>query len=636
MAEVVTIQFQLDAKGQIKGFKKFENQAKKSGLLAGENFSKGFASSLNVALGIGIAKLFSKSIDVINKTINSVVQNAQKLGVIETQFKTILGSSAAAQKQLEDLQNFAATTPFQLEGLSEATRQLLSFGVASQDVIPTLRQLGDLAAGAGAGITDLTIPFGRLVSTQKLTLQELDKFADRGINIYGELAKQTGKSLASIRTDISKGTIPFKEFEKALENLTSKGGTFFNATTALSKTFAGTVSTLDDNIFNLTANLGKAFSPFIIKTVTKLTQVVAQLSKETKGLNAFSDVIEPILLFNQAFIDFVIAPFELLGNVAKASIDNVKLLFQGYIATLGTVGEAFAEFVGKFGVDNELTKGLKVFGESSRETFEDFSKNSKDSLQSVLDFPLSEGLAEKNQAVLESFRAVSDQQQTELALLTQGQKQALADAAEAAKVTAETSGGFFSSLNVSFKTSSKQIIASSKQLTQQFKGGLVKGISGGIQTIISSVAAGENAFKAFGKFILTTVGDLAIQLGNTLIGAGIGIESLKSLKGGAAIAAGAGLVALGSILKSFTGSGAGSSGAPSTGGGTGSSAPIDSFDSATLSEPDDIEERSTGPKVQLIVQGDILDSDQTSNRILDLLNKNFDDDAGALNNASFA
>ena len=53
-------------------------------------------------------------------------------------------------------------------------------------------------------------------------------------------------------------------------------------------------------------------------------------------------------------------------------------------------------------------------------------------------------------------------------------------------------------------------------------------------------------------------------------------------------------------------------------------------------EYEDVEERNVGPKVQLVVQGDILDSDQTSNRILDLLNKNFSDSNGSFNNASFA
>ena len=634
MAEVVTIQFQLDAQGNIKGFKKFESQAKKSGEKSGKNFSDGFASSLNVALGIGIAKLFGKTLDIVNNTISKTITNAQKLEVIETQFKTILGSTQAAQKQLEDLQNFAATTPFQLEGLSAATRQLLSFGVASEQVIPTLRRLGDLAAGAGAEITDLTIPFGRLVSTQKLTLQELDKFADRGINIYGELAKQTGISLASIRDQISKGNIPLKEFEKALENLTSKGGKFFNSTQALSKTFAGSVSTLNDNIFNLTANLGKAFSPFIIKALQETTKVVGNLAKEAVKLNAFNDVIEPIFRFNQAFIDFVIAPFELLKNVSTLAVDNAKLQFQALIASLGFVGQKFAEFFNKFGLDNKLTQGLQAFGESSAEVFEEFAQNSKNSFQNLLNFPLSEGLSQKNQEILEGFRGVSSQQKEELTLLTQQQKQALADASEAAKLSTDSLSGFFGSLNLNVGTSSKQIINTSKQLTSQFKAGLVKGISGGIQTIISAVAAGENAFKAFGKFILTTIGDLAIQLGQTLISAGIGIESLKSLGGGAAIAAGAALVAIGSLIKSFVGGGGGST--AGGGGNVGAAPAADNFTAAQISEPDDIEERQTGPKVQLVVQGDILDSEQTSNRILDLLNQNFSDNNGSLDNASFA
>ena len=214
---------------------------------------------------------------------------AKELEVISTQFETILGSAQAAQKQLEELQQFAATTPFQIQGLALATRQLLSFGLEQEKVIPTLRKLGDLAAGTGASIDELTIPFGRLISTQKLTLIELDKFADRGINLFGKLSEQTGISLKVIRDEISKGTIPFSEFERALDSLTQKGGTFFGATEKQSKTLDGVISTLNDNIFNFAATIGKAFSPLIIAGATKLTstfQSLNEIAVTTSGIIA--------------------------------------------------------------------------------------------------------------------------------------------------------------------------------------------------------------------------------------------------------------------------------------------------------------------------------------------------------------
>jgi len=249
---------------------KLERETVKSGKRMDRAFSS-FAGNL-------AAIAASKAISGITNSIGGLVDAAADLEVFETQFKTILGSSAAAQDQLKELQEFAASTPFQLPGLALSTRQLLSFGVAQADVIPTLKNLGDLAAGAGAQIDELTIPFGRLVSTQKLTLVELDKFADRGINIYAELAKQTGISIKDIRDNISKGKVPFKEFTTAIENLTGPQGKFFNGMKSQSETLSGVLSTLQDNFFNLQGEIGKAFKPALISSAKTLTEVLKNFS----------------------------------------------------------------------------------------------------------------------------------------------------------------------------------------------------------------------------------------------------------------------------------------------------------------------------------------------------------------------
>jgi hypothetical protein len=224
------------------------------------------------------ANAVGKALNLIQEGFRKSVEAAKSLEVIEVQFRTMLGSAQAAQKQLQELQDFAATTPFQLPGLAVATRQLLSFGVAQEDIVPTLRKIGDLAAGTGSQIDELTIPYGRLISTQKLTLVELDKFADRGINLYGKLAQQTGISLKQIRDDISKGRVPFEEFEKALASLTNEGGLFFNATQKQSETLAGVISTLDDNFFNLAAEVGKAFKPALVDSAKEITGIVQNLT----------------------------------------------------------------------------------------------------------------------------------------------------------------------------------------------------------------------------------------------------------------------------------------------------------------------------------------------------------------------
>lgn len=159
-----------------------------------------------------------------------------------------------------------------------------------------------------------------------------------------------------------------------------------------------------------------------------------------------------------------------------------------------------------------------------------------------------------------------------------------------------------------------------KQLANQLRSGLVGVISNSIQTVVKNLMAGRNAFAGFVSVVANLMGDLAIQMGATLIFAGLGIEALKSLGGAAAIAAGAGLIAIGTILKALSGGG----GSGDVGGAQGSyTNPTYTADSGF--GPASQEERNTPQTgVQVIVQGNILNSRDSALEIANVLNDAFD------------
>lgn len=566
----IFVEIDLDEKGAVKELNQFEKRSKKAGEKSGEGFSKGFSTVLKGSISSFVgnlgASLVRDALAGFKNEIKGIVSAAASLEVIETQFKTILKSTSAAQKQISDLQKFAATTPFQLEGLSLATRQLLSFGTAQEDIIPTLRQLGDLAAGTGAQIDELTIPFGRLVSTQKLTLVELDKFADRGINLFGELSKQTGISLKNIRDEISKGTIPFKEFTTAISNLTSEGGLFFGATEAQSKTLSGVISTLGDNFFNLEANIGKAFSPFLISAIESITVGLQELNEQVlNNFNVFDDLLIPLTQIGNTIITSVIAPLELLKNIFSLIQDSANLFAAGIVSSFGSIAGAAGDFIEFMGQGGETSQALQTFRDSSKEVFNDVAKDATASFNSITDFPFSDNLAMKNEELRAGLVAQRAIIQEESALTGEVVKQNATALAESNSQVASSLFDVFENVNISINNTTTKMAESAKKIGAIVKGGLAKSIAGGIQNITNSLLQGQNIFENFGKFILNTFGDLAIQLGTFFITQGIAVEALKSLGGTAAIAAGAALVALGTIMKSLGGGG----GSAAAGGGSG-------------------------------------------------------------------
>jgi len=582
-----------------------EKEFEKSGEKSGKKFSKSFDTGSKDILP-SLKRIGAAAAAIGGITFVKAVKDAASLEVISTQFEVILGSAGAAQKQLAELQDFAASTPFQLPGLSEATKQLLSFGVEQENIIGTLQQLGDIAAGAGADITELTIPFGRLVSTQKLTLQELDKFADRGVNIYAELAKQTGGSLKTIRDDISKGTVPFEAFTQSLNNLTGETGIFFQGMQKQSKTLTGVISTLGDNFFNLSASIGKAFSPIVVDIVNKLTGAIQSLTKDFKeNFNVFDDVAAPLVRFNEAFITYVIAPFELLKNVGDVVFDSVTLGINSLLEAISVAGVNIAEFLNKFGLESdEEVAQWKDRADILASSSEKLAGDLTESLNNVNNFSLSEGLRVKNEELRTYFQEQRAIIEEEGNVTQEGLKTQVDKATETSQTFADLTLDTFDAVKIGVNKTKEEMSKVATQTANIVKGGLAKGISGGIQNIVTSLAKGENVFENFGKFLLQTVGDLAIQLGSFFIAEGIAVEALNAISGTGAIAAGAALVALGSLLKAAAGGGGGGN-VPNTTGGT---APAPRFEDRELdTETLDETRTSAGPAtvVNFNVDGNI-------------------------------
>lgn len=112
--------------------------------------------------------------------------------------------------------------------------------------------------------------------------------------------------------------------------------------------------------------------------------------------------------------------------------------------------------------------------------------------------------------------------------------------------------------------------------------GIANGISDGAEAIGMAIANGDNVIASLGKSVLSTVGDIAIQLGKAAIAVGVGMIAIKAAFKNplTAIAAGVALVALGAFIKGSVAnipSGGGGGGYVPSGGGSGSQSYSSSF-----------------------------------------------------------
>lgn len=207
--------------------------------------------------------------------------------------ESMTGSSEKAAAALKAIVAFTAETPFQLEGVGKAAKQLLSFGVFQDELIDKLRFLGDIAAGANVPLTDMAAIFGKAKAKGKAMTEELLQLSDRGVPIIATLAKGLGVSKERIFELASKGKISFGILQKAMIKMTEKGGIFFEQTKKQSGSLGGIFSTLKDNITIALADIGdQLVETFDLKEVLKDT--IAFIQRATKGLKEFVKV-NPIL-----------------------------------------------------------------------------------------------------------------------------------------------------------------------------------------------------------------------------------------------------------------------------------------------------------------------------------------------------
>ena len=175
---------------------------------------------------------------------------------------------------LQDLSDFAAKTPFELPEVRQNAKQLLAMGVSAENIIPTLKALGDAAAGTGADMTRLAMNYGQVITQGHLTGRELRDFLVNGIPLLDELAKNAGKSKEEIQNMISSGQISANDVTKAFETMTSEGGKFENLMYKQSATFTGLVSNFQDQLSQMGERIGTGFLPVLKSAVDGLTELV--------------------------------------------------------------------------------------------------------------------------------------------------------------------------------------------------------------------------------------------------------------------------------------------------------------------------------------------------------------------------
>lgn len=206
------------------------------------------------------------------------VKTAGELQKNTIAFETMLGSGEKANKMLQNLSKFAKKTPFQIPEIRQAAKQLLAVGIEADDLIPTLKSLGDIAAGTGGDFDRIVLNLGQVVTQGKLTGREMMDFQRNMVPITAGLAKHFGVMESEIADMVSSGKISSQDVIETFEEMTSAGGMFDNMMFKLSDTVPGTFSNMQDSITGLSEAIGKIFTPSAKELLDEIIPIIDRIT----------------------------------------------------------------------------------------------------------------------------------------------------------------------------------------------------------------------------------------------------------------------------------------------------------------------------------------------------------------------
>jgi tape measure domain-containing protein len=216
--------------------------------------------------------------------IVSVRGEFQQLAVA---FETMLGSKEKADTLMAQVVDFAAKTPFQLTEVAQGTKQLLAYRIESENIIPTLKALGDVSAGLSVPIGRLILNYGQVKTAAKLTGRELRDFNMAGVPLLSELAKNLGTTEKAVGEMVSAGKIGFKDVEQAFRTMSSEGGRFADLMDKQSATITGRISNLQDSVEKMMNDIGQSSEGVIntsIDAAGYLVENYEEIGRQIGGL----------------------------------------------------------------------------------------------------------------------------------------------------------------------------------------------------------------------------------------------------------------------------------------------------------------------------------------------------------------
>lgn len=221
-------------------------------------------------------------------SVSSVFNFISKIREVTAEFElqrislgAIIQDQTRANALFAEIKSFALQSPVSVLDLTKYTKQLAAYKIGIDDLFDTTKRLTDVSVGLGVSMDRIVLLYGQVRATGYLRASEVRQATEAGIPLVEELAKKLSAAngelvkASDVMDMISKRQISFDMVKEVFEDMTNKGGIFYNMQIKQGNTLYGLWAKLGDAASMMYDEIGRTgwvndLMKGLIKTVTNL------------------------------------------------------------------------------------------------------------------------------------------------------------------------------------------------------------------------------------------------------------------------------------------------------------------------------------------------------------------------------
>lgn len=336
----------------------------------------------------------------IKELVSQIVRVRGEFQSMQTAIETMVGKDMA-DSLMSQLKEMAKISPLTLTDMVDAEKMMLGFNIQAEDTVRYLQALSDISMGDSVKFKSLTLAFSQMSAAGKLMGQDLNQMINAGFNPLQIIAEKTGKSISTLRDEMSKGAVSAEMVQQAFIDATSAGGKFYQMSENASKTINGQLSMMQDALDNAFNEMGQASEGVImegIQLTTTLIQNYETVGKVLVGLVATygtyrtAVMLATVATSKHTIAEIVLTNARVLARKAQMAL-NAAMLTNPYVA----VATAVAGLVATMWAFHDSTTA----SEKAQQKFNEEQKNFANQEE------------ERKKKIEELIRVIQDETETE-------------------------------------------------------------------------------------------------------------------------------------------------------------------------------------------------------------------------------